>query len=284
MRIAVCISGQPRTWRLAIDNIKSYFDVDAEVDYFIHTWDTNTFRLTYQTHLDRKDYLVDENEFNDIRKSFNPKLMEYDKYTYEKYGTNWMALFYSFMKSIWLKRKYEIEYDFRYDIVIKTRFDINFYPEGYTEFGIPRNKFYIHEVLPMAAYHPNPVLSRFPWEINYLCFDDVYFYSDSITMDIISNIYKWNRGILNRGLVNISQNKFIEDSEFFCGPGTLLYRYLSSWNIQMLNKVPVQYYVVRKEVEGKGYNSITDWKKIYEFSRDYYKTVEIAEEKKRNNE
>ena len=39
MRIAVCISGQPRTWRTAKDNILKYFELDnAQVDFFIHTF------------------------------------------------------------------------------------------------------------------------------------------------------------------------------------------------------------------------------------------------------
>ena len=43
-RIAVCFSGQARTWRTAKDNILKYFDLSeqgCQVDFFIHTWDIN---------------------------------------------------------------------------------------------------------------------------------------------------------------------------------------------------------------------------------------------------
>ena len=46
-RIAVCFSGQARTWRTAKDNILKYFHLSeqgCQVDFFIHTWDNNQYR------------------------------------------------------------------------------------------------------------------------------------------------------------------------------------------------------------------------------------------------
>jgi hypothetical protein len=52
MKIAVCLSGQPRTWRQCYDTWNFLFkdlkknenlrETDIEVDYFIHTWDFNS--------------------------------------------------------------------------------------------------------------------------------------------------------------------------------------------------------------------------------------------------
>lgn len=280
MKIAVCISGQSRTWRTAIDNIKSYFNIGAEVDYFIHTWDTNTYRNSNEIVTQKKDYKIVGNEEEEIKTAFNPVLFESDEYTFENYGRNWQALFYSFMKSVWLKKQYEIKNDFVYDIVVKTRFDINFYQDGFAKPPIPFKKFYLHKINPLTAYTVNNTFGRFPTEFNYPSFDDVFFYSDSTTMDIISNLYRWNQKIIESADEKRKYGHFIDDIENFCGPGVLLYRYLKLWNIHPHCEIPIPYYVVRKEAEELGLNGLTDWQKIYKISRDYYNNITIAEENK----
>jgi hypothetical protein len=279
MRIAVCISGQPRTWRTAADNIKNYFNVDAQVDYFIHTWDTNSFRNSNEKHTMKKDCPIDENEITEIRKTFNPVAIEIDKYSYEKYGKHWSSLFFSFMKSVLLKRKYEIENDFLYDIVVKTRFDVNFFLEGVSNIGRPLNSFYVHKLRPLVGYSVNNSFSNFPSELNYHCFDDVFFYADSPTMDIISNLYRWNLDIMRKGEENLRYGKFVEDPEFYCGPGTLLYRYLNLWNIHKHSETDIPYYIVRKQAEEMNLHSITDWSKILKISTDYYNDITKAEKR-----
>jgi len=281
MRIAVCISGQPRTWRTSIDNIKSYFNIGAHVDYFIHTWDTNTYRNSNEVVTQKKDYKIIGNEREEIKAAFNPLLMDYDEYSFEKYGRNWQALFYSFMRSVWLKKQYEIQNDFVYDMVIKTRFDINYYQDGFAKPMIPFKKFYLHKINPLTAYTVNNTFGRFPTEFNYPSFDDVFFYSDSPTMDIISNLYRWNKDIIERADEKRKYGHFIEDVENFCGPGVLLYRYLKLWNIHPHCEIPIPYYVVRKEAEDLGLNGLNDWHKIYKISRDYYNNITIAEENRK---
>ena len=84
--IAVCLSGQSRTWRTAKENILNYFDVKinthknckVNVDFFIHTWDTNSYRDKTQPRWQNTDYVIDNpNEADEIKFAFKPKLMEY---------------------------------------------------------------------------------------------------------------------------------------------------------------------------------------------------------------
>jgi len=283
MRIAVCISGQSRTWRTAVENIKNYFKVDADVDYFIHTWDTNTFRNSNEVVTQKKDYKIINinNERKEIIEAFNPVSIMIDEYIFHKYGRNWQSLFYSFMKSVWLKRKHEIENDFIYDIVIKTRFDVNFFQEGFLIPTVPFKQFYIHKLNPLTAYTVNDTFSRFPTEFNNPCFDDVFFYADSPTMDIISNLYRWNQKIIKRGDYCKQNGLFVEDCEYFCGPGTLLYKYLKLWNIHPHCQTIIPYYIVRREAEILGLNGVNDWEKVYKISQDYYVNVTIAEKNKK---
>lgn len=281
MRIAVCISGQPRTWRTAKDNILNYFDLHSvpykteivKVDYFIHTWNTNSYRDKTQPRWENEDYLVQENEESDIRSAFNPIYMEFEHFNFDDHLPAWSGLFYSFMKSVMLKRKYELDNDFVYDIVIKTRFDINFPQEGFNKFRFPMNKFFIHNVSPLIGYASGEGVTKFPFEFNYNCFDDVYFYSDSPTMDIISNVYRWYREVQRIGMETVTNREFIQDTSFYYGPGTLLYKHLVNWGIHPHGELACCYYVVRKEAEYKGLNGVKDWQEIYKISKEWYEAV-----------
>lgn len=274
MKIAVCISGQPRTWFTAKENIFTYLDLKGhEVDFFIHTWNQNTFRESSNIESERTYVDVDKNEFIEMRKYFKPKLMTVEEYTSENFISIWSSLFYSFMKSIWLKRKYELDNDFEYDIVIKTRFDVNFYMEGYNELNRPLNKFYIHPLVPLVGYTANTSIPKFDTEFYSNTFDDVFFYADSKTMDIISNIYFWFKDIVNKSCEEISKHEFITNREFFMGPGTLLYSYLSKWLIHPHGRVYVPYYIVRKDSQDKNLHSVNNWKEIREISLNWYKQI-----------
>ena len=198
--IAVCLSGQPRTWKTASDNILNYFNtkiciernVRVRVDYFIHTWDTNSYRDKTEPRWQNKDYkITNVSEEDDIKLTFLPAGMEYEQYDSDKHLHAWSGLFHSFLRSVNLKRKYELENDITYDMVIKSRLDINFPQEGINRYGAPISKFYPHVLRPLTAYASSPTPTRFPIEFNQSCFDDVFYYSDSPTMDLISNIYFW---------------------------------------------------------------------------------------------
>ncbi len=271
MRIAVCLSGQPRTWKTASKNIKKYFELKgATVDYFIHTWDTNTYRDLNDTSDRKQDYKVSKEEAVEIRNTYNPLLMEFEEYDVKKFQ-RWTALFYSFMKSVWLKKKYELENDFEYDLVIKTRFDINFKQEGINAFHEPLNTFYLHKVYPLVAYTANELLEhKFPTEYNQNHFDDVFFYSDSRTMDVISKIYWWYKNIIKISQLQASRSECITNQEFFYGPGTLLYAYLIKYTIHPMAKLCIPYYVVRKEAEMLNLDGIDDWEKMLDISHKFY--------------
>lgn len=273
MRIAVCISGQPRTWRTAKDNILKYFELDdVQVDFFIHTWDCNSFRKNGEILWDRQYESVSEFELEEITKAFNPKKIELETFSDKSHRSVWESIFYSFMKSVWLKRQYELENDFLYDIVIKTRFDINFHMQGINSVNKPLNKFYIHPIRTLVAYSANNGIPKFPSEFNLNTFDDVYFYADSKTMDIISNIYYWYKDVLKLSHEQTYKQEFITNVAMFLGPGTILYKYLVDWGIHPYGEIFTPYYVVRKHAEDLKLDSLKDWDRIKSISFNWYKS------------
>jgi len=276
-RIAVCFSGQARTWRTAKDNILKYFDLsgqECQVDFFIHTWDINQYRrkedIVWRV---RADQAVKVTEKEELERAFNPKKIELEHYVESQYKTIWEALLYSFMKSVWLKKQYEVENDFTYDLVVRARLDINYPQEGVCNTGLRLDKFATHPVQHLTAYSTSPTIHRFPQEFNYPNFDDVFFYSNSATMDIIANCCRWYRGIVLKHQPIHYKGAFVTNSAYWYGPGTILYRYLIEKGIHPQGARAIQYYVVRKAVEDCKLHSIDDWKDICEFSREWYNSI-----------
>ena len=144
-RIAVCLSGQSRTWKYCVDSIKSFLrDDEYEIDYFIHTWDINNYRPIETIDGSEKYFYKSEVDTKSYIESYNPKLYKIQSfesfqnklkkiknpipYAYNDNG-NMINQMYSFKQSIVLKRIWERKNGFKYDYVIKLRPDLFFvYP------------------------------------------------------------------------------------------------------------------------------------------------------------
>ena len=274
--VAVCFSGQSRTWRTAKENILRYYNFgeNVNVDFFIHTWNINQYRNKHDTNwIDRPNEPVSPTELEELSIAFNPKKIELQQYNENDYCTLWSALLYTFKKSIWLKRQYEIENDFRYDLVIKTRLDMNYPQTGLCNLRFPLSKFHLHTVQNMTGYSTMPILPKFPSEFNYNCFDDVLFYSNSPTMDIISDCHTWYEDVIKAGAPNHGTGKFVKNTAFWYGPGTILYKYLVEVGIHPQGYRAIPYYIVRKPVEELGLNSIENWEDIRDYSHEWYNAL-----------
>jgi hypothetical protein len=116
-------------------------------------------------------------------------------------------------------------------------------------------------------------VDKFPTEYNYNCFDDVIFYADSPTMDIISNVYWWYKEIVLRGFKQREHGLFIEEPEFYFGPGTILYKYLINWSIHPHCELQIPYYLVTKGAEEKKLHSIKNWREVMEITHQYHNSI-----------
>jgi len=169
MRIALCISGQPKfyekSYKYLLKNIISNFE---HVDIFLHAWKGES-----------------DNEQNNILKLYNPKKYLFEKeklhilnYPFKQsksFPNNVFSMFYSIKKSNQLKEKYEKENNFKYDWVFRLRFD----------FAI--NKFFNEEVL--RELNNNLIyLNNFEKYGNPHC-ADCFAFSGSHQMNVYSNTY-----------------------------------------------------------------------------------------------
>lgn len=266
-RIAVCLSGQARHWKMAAENIKKFFVFDnvhpetgqtVETDFFIHTWDTNSWRKP-KTDI---SVFVDErhNEGHAIIEAFNPKGFEEEGWIQDNFPLAWDPMFYSFQKSLLQKRSYELENDFQYDIVIKARLDVIYNPA---------NKFPLIRVWPGVCYTNTPI-SKFQSEFNYNNFDDVMFYGDSPTMDLMGDLYDTHK--LTHGMDYRMSNHATTnlDPVTFYGPGCLLYDHATNLSIHPDGSRVIEYAVVRSTAVEANLDGIYDYEEVRRKWFDWY--------------
>lgn len=211
MKIAVCFSGQWRTGDYCYDNLKEFLGILYPMcDFFIHTWDINKQKCYNLSNVFPKETKLTSNDVDKIKIKYNPKKIIVDNFynthselvKYESYlQTNVnifdivQPLWYSFSKSIELKKEFEIENDFKYDYVIKLRPDILFHPNRRLSQDI---EMYKNELEKGAFYIENLIRE---YSIDTHTIDDVYFLSNSESMNVASEYYiKWiDWGIADRG-------------------------------------------------------------------------------------
>lgn len=255
MRIAVCLSGQPRTWRIAAPSIKEFFNksiVDnkqAEVDYFIHTWSNNSWREPgggWTNSIEIED---------DIRTTFSPKMMLFQNQPSHDKNIGFSSLFRSMSLANVLKSQYELEHNFEYDCVVKSRLDVAF---------APNTGFVIHKVEPMVAYCSDNIFT-IGYEFFQRNFSDIFFWSDSSTMDIAIDAWRWRQ----------SQGDGRETLEMAnrIGPGASLYQNMVSHGVHPMHSlVRFDAVIVRKQALDRNLDIMNDWREIKKIHHEYYVT------------
>jgi hypothetical protein len=258
-------------WKWSLKNIKNYFeDTDSvlpvkgniEVDYFMHCWDTNTWRLPHKP----RNFCPQDtkhSDYEEIVNAYNMKSAVLEEYSNDKFIQAWDPLFYSFAKSVALKRQYELDNDFEYDLVIKARLDTVYNPASKfpyaTEFVGQRTVYAPYNILP------------FPNEFNYWNFDDVIFYGHSNTMDIVADIYKSNKTLYNDEYVNEYTARSDRALSYnFYGPGCTLYEYIVNAGLRAdyPRHHPIQYKVSRMTM--KHLDALTDWSNVVKLANYWY--------------
>lgn len=158
MRIAICFSGQLRTAVHAAPQILKWIGpLINQCDFFIHTWNINTYKTGIPDLNDRlkllaninlsqydgseKNVYVDQKDIEQIKILYNPKNIIVDDYHFTRgyffnklkqhcsdneFHDYWKSLYYSFARSVKLKSKYEKKHNFKYDLVFKLRFDTSY--------------------------------------------------------------------------------------------------------------------------------------------------------------
>lgn len=225
LRVAICFSGQIRTWKETIEKTKEFFQLDKHsdvlIDTFAHTWDYNTWIDTkYESVLNGPKYVnsYKENipypELAEFRATYSLKNFVIDGER-PTYFSEWENPLYSFMRSMEIKREYELKNNFEYDLVIKTRAD--------AVWEIPRFEYIQSTPLSITAGlrgHKMPI-EYFMNDLN-----DVLFWGDSFAMDLLGNAYRWH---IKNMTDKVKNQAYVlnQVANRKLGPGTVFHKYAS---------------------------------------------------------
>lgn len=129
MKIALCISGQPRLVDHGYKCIHKNIIQDHKVDTFIHTWydssinSTKEYGGSFTFDKDIKQTIFDL--YKPVYSNFTPPITTFPGYENRAINIEYAqyCMFYSIKRANDLKIEYEQRSGFEYDVVIRTRFD-----------------------------------------------------------------------------------------------------------------------------------------------------------------
>lgn len=172
MRIALCLSGLPRAIEEAYPYIKkALLETKHEVDIFAHAWLEDPWRegshekyltpvLEYETRLDQIKKILD---------IYKPKSFQVDSYhiRQEYYQSSKEYILYtrycSMLESVYiannLKKRYEEQNHFKYDCVIRCRYDTGFLHSFDFESYDLENYVYVPDVGKDPMHHLNDMFA-----------------------------------------------------------------------------------------------------------------------------
>lgn len=175
MKIALCLSGQIRSFDLVYQNLINNLIVPNDCDVFYHTWHMydNSKYINFYNPTDNKYVKYGSYSYENVEKVINhlkPVSFLFEKPVIQQ---NTKSMFYSVMKSNSLKCQYENLMGFKYDIVIRSRSDI-FFPDKVVldSNSVSDNVIYL-------SYRPGGCGGV----------NDAFAYGNSIIMDKYSHIY-----------------------------------------------------------------------------------------------
>ncbi len=169
MKIALCLSGQSR---FVEEGYKSFFKnlIGFEnFDIFVHSWDDNEYQKVLDLY-NITDSIIEPQRYDII---FDEDKNNLD-YTQQDAGSGEFvhySMFYSMWKSSQLKQMYEKNHNFKYDCVIKSRFDVALLDELDV---MNQNLNYINS--PDVCGNPNVI-------------SDWFNFSNSDNMDVYLDVY-----------------------------------------------------------------------------------------------
>jgi hypothetical protein len=249
-KIAVCLSGQSRTFKYCAESINKFFSSEKNNQYYFfgHTTDKNYFKIKSDSGVSHQEFetLEIEKLKTELNSHFNfsKLLVEPEKQRNFNFGVQ----LYSQMMANYLKQKYEIENNMMFDLVIRARYDI-VYPhnslfEHYINFLIEEKTLYTHFGLMRHEFVlPNP--------------NQIFHYGSSFTMDLVDSFYnilvdnKFKQ-LVNFDAANPAWNRV--------GDGALLYKWCTMKNINFREGM-VRYSIIRKQSLGLDYK--TEWDKVH---------------------
>lgn len=249
-RIAVCLYGQPRTWRYCAPYISKFYNLpDVDVDYFVSV---KTYQMTGE-YRDNSVIELTNAEISDLLQTYNPKKYSIIQYSdeLEKHVdvTNYSNIYYGMIDSIMLKQQYEAENFVFYDFVFLQRYDTIVQPISLLELFFNTDLSQVCKNNNTLYYlSDNGTVSSIfvPNGIN-----EIWLGGAGTVLDILS--FELINYVSGLSLENLYANKTI--TPIFSDPHCLMYQLaikntinLEKWN-NVVNSVDIQSSIIRSNCD-----------------------------------
>ena len=134
MKIAICISGQPRSYEAGFYELKKHFLDKYDCDVYFHTWkDTNIIFQSIHNFTETRNYTFTEEDYQNILELYQPKDYIFQKpieFDRNDIKGEHIGIRLNSILSYWLSTKFCFDLikksQIKYDLVVKTRFDLQF--------------------------------------------------------------------------------------------------------------------------------------------------------------
>ena len=191
MRVALCISGQPRTWEKCYQNWIDNIMPGVEKDIFFHLWDYNSLPSIINTipgAPENYNKTISDDEKTAIVNVLQPKKYKFDnkeipsrsddpsfinEFVQTPLGWWCRSQYYSLWYAAQLKRQYELENNFEYDVVFRMRTDLFFLSPVFMPDTVKYN----------CLYSTN---NGWMENVGTFMIGDTFYFADSFTYDQIS--------------------------------------------------------------------------------------------------
>jgi hypothetical protein len=186
MKLAVCLSGNPRQFKSSYPSFKKHILDQYDCDVFLFTWDNKlntpfdqfgSFRYQDEGTLDEyvdlykpKSKLLQLYTF-ETEKFFVEKEKEYNFIRSDNYVRRYIAMLYGIRQANRLRQEYELANNLKYDYILRCRPDVEY------------SSFKLEECSLMIDHYGN---GRFPNAPG-----DVFAYGKSEAMDIYSDLCRY---------------------------------------------------------------------------------------------
>jgi len=221
VKVALCFSGQPRTWRSCKDTWENIGLYHKNIDVFCHIWDHNT--VPNDTTNIKVNTPVNAEEIQELLDFLKPKahIIDSEK-QFTPYDPNqaithppYLSQYYGVLKAARLKKQYEIVNDFKYDIVVRVRFD-SYFPEVIVHDYNQIKKDTLHGFM-------------FNWDVGMARgrVSDIFWFARSEIYDMVADYY------LN--VSKIDKKWFQQPStiDFNYYPETVFFHYIKKYNLNI---------------------------------------------------
>jgi hypothetical protein len=135
VRIAICLSGHLRNFEATLRGFRANLVQDHDCDVFIHTWDRIAYQHSWHGS-DKRHDCATQQRMRAIEQAYSPKAIVIEPsfhWDIAKYGLglqtcheNIPMMFYKIKKCNDLRRAHERASGARYDLVVRTRADIDY--------------------------------------------------------------------------------------------------------------------------------------------------------------